>query len=56
LRTAARIYDVSGLPLPTELRKGEPTASVEAWVCRGMTCLPPMTSLDEVERELSSAR
>ena len=56
LRTAARIYDVGGLPLPTELRKGEPTASVEAWVCRGMTCLPPMTSLDEVERELSSAR
>jgi uncharacterized protein YyaL (SSP411 family) len=56
LRAAARIYDVGGIALPPELRKGEPGGSVEAWVCRGMSCLPPMTSIDEVERELSSAR
>ena len=56
LRAATRIYDVGGLVLPPELRKGTPTANVDAWLCRGMTCLPPITSVDELERELASER
>jgi uncharacterized protein len=56
LRAGVRIYDVGGLSLPSELRKGEPTAEVEAWVCRGMTCLPPITRIDDVERELAPVR
>jgi uncharacterized protein YyaL (SSP411 family) len=54
LRVAARIYDVGRQALPAELRKGETSADVEAWICRRMSCLPPMTSIDDVERELDS--
>ena len=52
VRATARIYDVAGVALPAELRKGEATTRALAWVCRGMSCLPPMSSLDDVRREI----
>jgi len=54
-RPAARIFNVAGVPsLPPALAKGAtPAGGAVAWVCRGMTCLPPMTSLAAVEHELA---
>ena len=41
--------------LPAALDKPAPggAASVNAWVCRGVTCLPPITELVELERVLA---
>ena len=41
--------------LPPALDKSLPTdgPAVNAWVCRGVTCLPPITDLAELERALS---
>ena len=53
-RGSVRVYDVAGLGLPSELRKGpvaDPVGAT-AWVCRGTVCLPPMTSLPAVLRLL----
>jgi uncharacterized protein YyaL (SSP411 family) len=38
--------------LPAALDKPAPAEGVNAWVCRGVTCLPPMTELAEVEGAL----
>jgi uncharacterized protein YyaL (SSP411 family) len=39
----------SGVPgLPPLLDKASPPDGVNAWLCRGVSCLPPMTGLDEV--------
>jgi len=53
---------VIGLPrearnLPATLDKAPASgAGVNAWVCRGVTCLPVITGLAEVERTLSGTR
>ncbi|MBM3356561.1 MAG: thioredoxin domain-containing protein [Betaproteobacteria bacterium] len=39
--------------LPAALDKPAPADGVNAWVCRGVTCLPPITSLPELERVLA---
>jgi uncharacterized protein YyaL (SSP411 family) len=39
--------------LPPVLDKAAPAASVNAWVCRGVTCLPAITDLAELERTLT---
>jgi len=41
--------------LPPVLDKGVPAAGVNAWVCRGVTCLPPVTELAALERVLAGA-
>jgi uncharacterized protein YyaL (SSP411 family) len=44
-----------GTQLPPSLAKGPPVSTgVAAWVCRRMTCLPPLASLDAVEAALAS--
>jgi uncharacterized protein YyaL (SSP411 family) len=44
--------DVAGLPVT--LDKAPATGGgVNAWVCRGVTCLPPVTDLDVLVRVLS---
>jgi len=54
LRPSVRIFNVAGMALPSELTKGPaPTDAAVAWVCRGTQCLPPLASLEEVERELA---
>ena len=46
----------AGLPeLPAVLDKAAPATGVNAWVCRGVTCLPAITDLDELERTLAGA-
>ena len=41
--------------LPAGLAKGPPVASgAVAWVCRRMTCLPPLHALDAIESALAS--
>ena len=54
VRPSVRVYDVGGVSLPLELRKG-PAASGEAnaWVCRGTACLPPIATLAGVDNELA---
>ncbi len=54
-RHSVRIYDVGGVALPPELRKGAIPAGAAAWVCRGTRCLPPIATLAGIERELASA-
>jgi hypothetical protein len=54
LRPSVRVFNVAGSALPTELVKGPPPArGAAAWVCRGTQCLPPITSLAEIEREIA---
>ena len=53
-RRGVRVYDVAGLGLPSELRKGpvpDPVGAT-AWVCRGTACLPPIETLAAVERAI----
>jgi uncharacterized protein YyaL (SSP411 family) len=40
--------------LPPALAKPLPAAGVGAWVCRGVSCLPAIADLGELERALSS--
>jgi uncharacterized protein YyaL (SSP411 family) len=38
------------------LDKAVPASGVNAWVCRGVTCLPPISDLADLERTLSAGR
>jgi hypothetical protein len=42
--------------LPPVLDKAVPASGVNAWVCRGVTCLPPISDLADLERTLSAGR
>ena len=51
---------VIGIPagtaaLPAPLDKPAPVARIEAWVCRGVSCLPPISDFAELERSLGVA-
>ena len=48
----APVGTVAGLP--AALDKPSPAAGVSAWVCQGMSCLPPIGDLAELERTLSA--
>ena len=39
--------------LPAVLDKAAPATGVNAWVCRGVSCLPAITQLAEIERTLA---
>ena len=55
LRPRVRVFNVAAIALPAELAKGAPPRhGAAAWVCRGTQCLPAMTALAEVEREIAS--
>ena len=54
LRPGVRVFNVAGVSLPAELVKGPATGGGPvAWVCRGTQCLPPISSLADVEREIA---
>ena len=56
LRPGVRIYNVARAELPAEFAKGPaPVSGAVAWVCHGTQCLPPVRTLDEVERILAAA-
>ena len=40
--------------LPPVLDKAAPAGGVNAWICRGVTCLPPVSDLADLERTLSA--
>jgi len=42
--------------LPPVLDKAAPAGGVNAWTCRGVTCLPPISELADLERTLSAGR
>jgi uncharacterized protein YyaL (SSP411 family) len=42
--------------LPPVLDKAAASRGVNAWVCRGVTCLPPISDLTDLERTLSAGR
>jgi uncharacterized protein YyaL (SSP411 family) len=54
LRPGTVCIDLAGVAeVPASLRKGPPPASgAAAWVCRGATCLPPVSSVDALAREV----
>ncbi len=41
--------------LPATLDKPAPASGVQAWVCRGVSCLPPIGEFAELERSLGNA-
>jgi hypothetical protein len=41
--------------LPATLDKPAPASGVQAWVCRGVSCLPPIGDFAELERSLGNA-
>ncbi|HXF65420.1 MAG TPA: thioredoxin domain-containing protein [Burkholderiales bacterium] len=41
--------------LPPAMDKAAPASGVNAWVCRGTSCLPPLTELAALERALGAA-
>ena len=50
------IIDIAGADVPDALRKGAPPDhGAAAWICRGMRCLPAITTLSGVEAELASS-
>ncbi|HXR57037.1 MAG TPA: thioredoxin domain-containing protein [Casimicrobiaceae bacterium] len=61
-RTLERVYrpdvlviDVADSDAPPALRKGDaPARAARAWVCRGMHCLPPIDSIDDVIAALAA--
>ena len=49
-RPQVAIFDMGDTSLPSELAKGAaPSGGASAWVCRGTHCLPPVSSLEEIE-------
>ncbi len=42
--------------LPPVLDKAARAGGVNAWICRGVTCLPPVSDLADLERTLSAGR
>jgi uncharacterized protein len=53
LRPGVRVFDVTGVARPPALAKGPlPAAGAVAWVCRQMTCLPGIHSIEELLRVL----
>jgi len=54
LRPWVRVFNVAAVALPPELVKGPaPAQGAAAWVCRGPQCLPPLTSLADVENAIA---
>jgi uncharacterized protein YyaL (SSP411 family) len=58
LRPSVRIYDVAGVELPDELRKGAvpDPGGAAAFVCRGTVCLPVVESLEAIKQALRDDR
>jgi uncharacterized protein YyaL (SSP411 family) len=56
-RPSVRIVNVAGIAqLPPALAKGpRPPKGAVAWVCRGRHCLPAITTLAELQREVASS-
>ena len=55
VRPFVHAYDVGGVDLPPELRRGPALeAGAAAWVCEGMACLPPVDSLPALQRVLDA--
>jgi len=54
---AVRVFNIAAVTsLPPALAKGaRPTEGAVAWVCRGTHCLPPIATLEALERELVSS-
>ena len=47
------IVDVAGVDAPDALRKSEPPQhGAAAWVCRGMQCLPPVSTFEALSAAL----
>jgi uncharacterized protein YyaL (SSP411 family) len=42
--------------LPPVLDKAAPAGGVNAWICRGVTCLPAISDLADLEHTLSAGR
>ena len=55
-RPTVRVFNIAGADsVPLSLRKGPlPVRGAVAWVCRGTHCLPPLTSLGELQDELAA--
>jgi len=55
-RPDVSFVDIAGADAPEALRKGaRPASGAVAWVCRGLQCLPPMSTLEAIEAALAAA-
>src|SRR5438034_5587310 len=57
-RPNVHVFDLASLdwPPPALVKGKKPEHGAVAWICKGMSCLPPIASLAEVQRELASRR
>jgi len=57
-RPNVRVFDLASLawPPPALVKGKKPEHGAVAWICKGTSCLPPFSSLAEVQRELASGR
>jgi len=57
-RPNVRVFDLTALdwPPPALVKGRKPERGAVAWVCQGTACLPPIASLAEVQRLLTSGR
>ncbi|HEY2815513.1 MAG TPA: thioredoxin domain-containing protein [Casimicrobiaceae bacterium] len=57
-RPNVHVFDLSALdwPPPALVKGKKPERGAVAWVCKGTACLPPIASLAEVQRLLTSGR
>ena len=52
-RPDVSIVDIASAHAPDALRKGaRPASGAAAWICRGLQCLPPVTTIEAVEAAL----
>ena len=57
-RPNVHVFDLASLawPPPALVKGKKPEHGAVAWICKGTSCLPPIASLAEVQRELASRR
>jgi uncharacterized protein YyaL (SSP411 family) len=57
-RPGIRVFNLAAVdwPPPAMVKSKKPTSGAVAWVCKGTSCLPPITALPEVELALKAGR
>jgi hypothetical protein len=53
--TVAIPYGIPGLPIVLDKRAPDEAARVSAWVCEGVSCLPPVLELAKLEQLIAHA-
>ena len=57
-RPNVRVFNLTSVdwPPPALVKGNKPARGAVAWVCKGMTCLAPIASVEDIEQALASGR